>query len=96
MPAAIYLKQVELYMKAQEKGLTQETASAKAGISTRTASRIKSRTHRPNRFRRLPMVWGNTGQLVRFCKPVVHQPLYPRHELGLSDVECAVSHSTFR
>ena len=42
-------------MKAQEKGLTQETASAKAGISTRTASRIKSGTHRPNRGR--PRDW---------------------------------------
>lgn len=55
MPAAIYPKQEELYMKAQEKGLTQETASAKAGISTRTASRIKSGTHRPNRGR--PRDW---------------------------------------
>lgn len=55
MPAAIYPKQVELYMKATEKGLTQETASAKAGISTRTASRIKSGTHCPNRGR--PRDW---------------------------------------
>ena len=51
VPAAIYPKQVELYMKAKQKGLSQETAAAKAGISTRTASRIKSGTHRPNRGR---------------------------------------------
>ena len=38
-------------MKAKQKGLPQETAAAKAGISTRTASRIKSGTHRPNRGR---------------------------------------------
>lgn len=55
MPVAIYSKQVELYMKAKQKGLSQETASAKAGISTRTASRIKSGTHRPNRGR--PRDW---------------------------------------
>ncbi len=36
MPAAIYPKQVELYMKAKQNGLSQETAAAKAGISKRT------------------------------------------------------------
>lgn len=55
MPAAIYPKQVELYMKAKQNGLSQETAAAKAGISKRTASRIASGTHRPNRGR--PRDW---------------------------------------
>jgi transcriptional regulator with XRE-family HTH domain len=55
VPAAIYPKQVELYMEAKRKGLTQETASAKSGISTRTASRIENGTHRPNRGR--PRDW---------------------------------------
>ena len=51
MPAAIYPKQVELYMKAKRKGLSQTTAAAKAGISPRTAHRIESGTHRPQRGR---------------------------------------------
>ena len=55
MPAAIYPKQVELYMDAKRKGLPQQTASAKAGISTRTARRIESGTHRPQRGR--PRDW---------------------------------------
>lgn len=55
MPAAIYPKQVELYMEAKQKGLTQESASAKAGISSRTARRIESGTHRPERGR--PRDW---------------------------------------
>lgn len=55
MPAAIYPKQVELYMDAKRKGLSQTTAAAKAGISTRTASRIANGTHRPSRGR--PRDW---------------------------------------
>ena len=55
MPAAIYPKQLDLYMKARRQGLTQETASAKAGISTRTAHRIDTGTHRPGRGR--PRDW---------------------------------------
>ena len=38
-------------MEAKEKGLPQITASAKAGISTRTGRRIESGTHRPQRGR---------------------------------------------
>ena len=55
MPAAIYPKQLDLYMKARRQGLTQETALAKAGISTRTAHRIDTGTHRPQRGR--PRNW---------------------------------------
>lgn len=38
-------------MEAKRKGLSQQTASAKAGISRRTAHRIESGTHCPNRGR---------------------------------------------
>lgn len=55
MPAAIYSKQVELYMEAKGKGLSQQTAAAKAGISTRTARRIDNGSHRPQRGR--PRDW---------------------------------------
>jgi transcriptional regulator with XRE-family HTH domain len=55
VPAAIYPKQVELYMEAKRKGLTQSAASAKAGISSRTARRIEKGTHRPQRGR--PRDW---------------------------------------
>ena len=55
VPAAIKPKQWDLYMKARNQGLTQETASAKAGISIRTARRIEKGTHRPNRGR--PRDW---------------------------------------
>lgn len=51
MPSAIYPNQVELYMESKRKGVSQQTASAKAGISTRTARRIESGTHCPNRGR---------------------------------------------
>lgn len=55
MPTAIYSKQVELYMEAKRKGLTQSAASAKAGISSRTARRIEKGSHRPQRGR--PRDW---------------------------------------
>lgn len=42
-------------MEAKQKGLSQQSASAKAGISTRTAHRIETGTHRPNRGR--PRDW---------------------------------------
>lgn len=42
-------------MESKGKGLTQQTASAKAGISERTARRIESGTHRPHRGR--PRGW---------------------------------------
>ena len=42
-------------MNAKDKGLSQQTAAAKAGISTRTARRIDNGTHRPNRGR--PRDW---------------------------------------
>lgn len=42
-------------MKAKTLGLSQETAAAKAGISSRTARRIESGTHRPQRGR--PRDW---------------------------------------
>ncbi len=42
-------------MEARKKGMSQETASAKAGISTRTARRIENGTHRPQRGR--PRNW---------------------------------------
>ncbi len=51
MPAAIYPKQLELYMESRRKGLPQETAAAKAGISRRTAHRIDHGQHRPQRGR---------------------------------------------
>jgi len=38
-------------MKAKDLGASQETAAAKAGISARTARRIASGTHRPQRGR---------------------------------------------
>lgn len=42
-------------MESKKKGLSQKTSSAKAGISERTARRIESGTHRPNRGR--PRDW---------------------------------------
>jgi hypothetical protein len=42
-------------MNAKEKGQSQQTSSAKAGISRRTASRIDNGTHRPKRGR--PRDW---------------------------------------
>ena len=51
MPAAIYPKQLELYMESRQKGLPQETAAAKAGISRRTAHRIDHGQHRPQKGR---------------------------------------------
>lgn len=42
-------------MKAKQSGSAPETAAAKAGISARTAHRIESGTHRPNRGR--PRDW---------------------------------------
>lgn len=51
MPAPIKPQQVHLYMKTKQSGSSQETAAAKAGISTRTAHRIESGTHRPQRGR---------------------------------------------
>ena len=55
MPVAIYRNQVELYMDTKRQGQSQVSASAKAGISSRTAHRIDSGTHRPNRGR--PRDW---------------------------------------
>ena len=51
MPAPIKPQQVHFYMKTKESGSSQETAAAKAGISTRTARRIDNGTHRPQRGR---------------------------------------------
>ncbi|KAI9129229.1 hypothetical protein [Acaryochloris sp. CCMEE 5410] len=51
MPAPIKPQQVHLYMQTKQSGSSQETAAAKAGISTRTAHRIDSGTHRPQRGR---------------------------------------------
>ena len=51
MPAPIKHQQVRLYMKTKDSGSSQETSAAKAGISPRTARRIESGTHRPNRGR---------------------------------------------
>lgn len=51
MPAPIKYQQVQLYMKTRQSGSSQETAAAKAGISPRTARRIESGTHRPQRGR---------------------------------------------
>lgn len=51
MPASIKYQQVQLYMKTKDLGASQETAAAKAGISARTARRIASGTHRPQRGR---------------------------------------------
>lgn len=42
-------------MESKDKGLSQRTSSAKAGISERTARRIESGKHRPNRGR--PRNW---------------------------------------
>lgn len=42
-------------METKRQGQSQVTASAKAGISSRTAHRIDSGTHRPNRGR--PRDW---------------------------------------
>lgn len=42
-------------MKAKDSGQTQQTAAAKAGMSDRTARRIDSGTHRPQRGR--PRDW---------------------------------------
>jgi len=55
VPAAIKDQQVQLYMHAKKKGHTQQTSAAKAGISPRTARRIESGTHRPQRGR--PRDW---------------------------------------
>jgi transcriptional regulator with XRE-family HTH domain len=55
VPAPIKHQQVQLYMKSKDSGLSQETSAAKAGISPRTARRIESGTHRPNRGR--PRDW---------------------------------------
>lgn len=55
MPAAINYQQVQLYMNAKDLGQAQATAAAKAGISARTARRIESGTHRPQRGR--PRNW---------------------------------------
>jgi len=51
VPTPITFQQVQLYMKAKDLGSSQQTAAAKAGISTRTARRIASGTHRPKRGR---------------------------------------------
>ena len=51
MPAPIKPQQVQLYMKTKQSGSSQETAAAKAGISSRTARRIDSGSHRPQRGR---------------------------------------------
>lgn len=51
MPAPIKSQQVQLYMKTKKSGSSQETAAAKAGISSRTARRIESGSHRPQRGR---------------------------------------------
>jgi hypothetical protein len=55
VPAAIKYQQVQLYMNAKKLGQSQQTAAAKAGISARTARRIESGTHRPQRGR--PRDW---------------------------------------
>ncbi|NJP09400.1 MAG: hypothetical protein HC866_07870 [Leptolyngbyaceae cyanobacterium RU_5_1] len=41
----------QLYMKARERGSTQETAAAKGGISVRSSRRIENTEHRPQRGR---------------------------------------------
>ena len=51
MPAPIKHQQVRLYMKTKDSGSSQQTSAAKVGISPRTARRIESGTHRPNRGR---------------------------------------------
>jgi hypothetical protein len=55
VPVSIKYQQVQLYMNAKEKGQSQQTSAAKAGISRRTASRIDNGTHRPKRGR--PRDW---------------------------------------
>lgn len=47
----INFQQLQLYMKAKDSGLGQETAAAIAGMSVRTASRIENGTHQPQRGR---------------------------------------------
>lgn len=47
----INFQQLQLYMKAKNSGLGQETAAAAAGMSVRTASRIENGTHQPQRGR---------------------------------------------
>jgi transcriptional regulator with XRE-family HTH domain len=55
VPAAIKYQQVQLYMNAKKLGHSQQTSAAQAGISPRTARRIESGTHRPQRGR--PRDW---------------------------------------
>ena len=74
MPAVIYSKQVELYMEAKGKGLPQQTAAAKSGISTRTARRINNGSHRPQRAR--PRDWNTRpdpldGLWESFLRPML-------------------------
>lgn len=47
----IHYQQAQLYMKAREHGLTQETAAAKGGMSVRSGRRIEQGEHRPKQGR---------------------------------------------
>jgi hypothetical protein len=55
VPAPIKPQQYRIYMSAKESGDSRKGAAAQAGISERTARRIESGTHRPNRGR--PRDW---------------------------------------
>lgn len=47
----VKIYQVQVYMKAREKGFTQEEAASLAGFSARTGQRIDAGVHQPNRGR---------------------------------------------
>lgn len=55
VPAPIKPQQFRIYMSAKESGDSRKGAAAQAGISERTARRIESGTHRPERGR--PRDW---------------------------------------
>jgi hypothetical protein len=55
VPTPIKPQQYRIYMNAKESGDSRSTAAAQAGISDRTARRIESGTHRPQRGR--PRDW---------------------------------------